>query len=575
MTSTRPRGASLVLTIAGIAGCAHAPAPGAGVASPDASVAAWIDDAFDRLPLALTYRGGRRWRVEWHAEQRPYGTGTTDAEIADLETQTIHLYEPSQEPRSKRAVARAVAFSLLWARDVEVRWSSSPEWTAQNGWRGALTSLMSPLAHAENVDPRGFADPRGLESPRADLASFAARYFFPEPNDDVRCRMLSQARFLGNRLELPEQRCSAFERWARLDRIESVEVGLAAPSTRAAASVFGHLLLRVLYRGGESRVIAFVADVPGEIEDDPFYAVKGLFGGYRARLMERAFEDVYRDYVVHEGRDLRRWRLNVDHEEREALFERIWTLERSGAFDYYFLNQNCASLLVALFNSVLPEGRRIEHAGTIGRDPGTALDGLELAHAADGGPLITYVPEPIKSFAREAREAAGRREALALELARRSPEAASTLAAIEGAAREEVRAEAYRQLVHLGLPAETLESVPRREPEGREPPILDPQHRARGGPASGAARAGGGVDRCAAGEPPARISRSHRPIPISARSSCARSSCSTPPIRSSVAPATRRCGRSWPRWRRAGARPLPSGRGASGWWRTAPGCWRY
>ena len=49
--------------------------------------------------------------------------------------------------------------------------------------------------------------------------------------------------------------CPAFERWADLDRLADVEIVLATPSTAMAASLFGHILLRLVYRdddGGDA-----------------------------------------------------------------------------------------------------------------------------------------------------------------------------------------------------------------------------------------------------------------------------------------------------------------------------------
>ena len=148
------------------------------------------------------------------------------------------------------------------------------------------------------------------------------------PGDDggIGCRLISQARFVRARVTAPigPARCAAFEEWADLDRLAGVEVVLAAPSTAMLGSLFGHLFLRLVYRDGErdagdgdatpahlSRTVAFLADNDVPFTEDPTYAVKGIVGSYAASLHERAFLDVYREYVVVEGRDLRRWRLNL------------------------------------------------------------------------------------------------------------------------------------------------------------------------------------------------------------------------------------------------------------------------
>jgi hypothetical protein len=120
------------------------------------------------------------------------------------------------------------------------------------------------------------------------------------------------------------------------------------------------------------------------------------------------------------------------------------------------LRQNCASLLVELFNSVLPAERRIDHAGAIGQGPGGALDGFSFAKSARGEPLISYIPEPMRSFAREAREADRRRAEVAEELSRSSLAAAAAFASIASEDEEE-RAAAYQRLAELDLPAELVD----------------------------------------------------------------------------------------------------------------------
>lgn len=445
----RSRRAELALLGAAACACAHVPP----AAEPPRTFSRWIDEAFAELPAVLTH-GTIGW--EWHDEIRPHGTGRVDAEIFDPERRVVHVYRPRRP--TEQTVKRAVAFSLAWARDADQGWSSSDRWREQNAWHGFLSSWLAPLPHAGNQDEESYADERGRGSPRADFASFAAHYFFPDRGDDVSCRLLSQATFLAESFDLDAPRCRRFEEWARVDAIDSVEIGLAAPSARAIGSVFGHLLMRVVYldENGEtpavdSKIIAFLADTAGEIDDDPLHPILGIFGGYQARLMERSFADVYRDYVVLEGRDISRWRVNLEPSEVRRLMERIWTLEKSGAFSYRFFSQNCASLLVELFNSVLPEERHVLMGGSVGKAPSLALDGFTFAQAADGGPLVAHLPDPFASMASEAAAAAARRNRLEPELIAAAPGVRAALAPLSSKD-PSVRAKAYAELPNLGAP---------------------------------------------------------------------------------------------------------------------------
>src|SRR5262249_21846643 len=145
-------------------------------------------------------------------------------------------------------------------------------------------------------------------------------------------------------------RCDDFEGWADLDDLAEIEVVLAAPSTAMVGSLFGHVFLRLVYRDEDgdtpphlSRAVAFLADNDVPFEEDPAYAWKGITGAYGATLHERPFLDAYRDYVVVEGRDLRRWRLRLDAGRRRAVMERLWTVAHGARYPYYFFKRNCAT----------------------------------------------------------------------------------------------------------------------------------------------------------------------------------------------------------------------------------------
>ena len=137
-----------------------------------------------------------------------------------------------------------------------------------------------------------------------------------------------------------------------------------------AASLFGHILLRLVYRDDEgatplhiAETMAFLADNDVPFQADRAYALKGIAGYYTASLHERPFLDAYREYVVLEGRDLRRWRLNLSPAERRDLMERLWTAEHASRTSYYFFHRNCATLMLEIVDQVRPSGLAERCAG--------------------------------------------------------------------------------------------------------------------------------------------------------------------------------------------------------------------
>jgi hypothetical protein len=399
-----------------------------------------IEDALARLPRPLTAQRPltivRDPRLPCEADGLPPDAAAFDEAAARGHLCVAATTTGARAPGEAPGLAMQAATMVLFATDVAQRWSDREEWRRLNGWRPALSHLL--FARPANQAREGFAHGGGRRSPRWDLATFAAAYLLDTAAGDahIGCRLMSQAAFLRARLAeiappgdddraraafTGDARgtapvCAGFAAWADLDRLAGVELVLAAPSTVMVGSLFGHVFLRLVYGDGAretpphlARTIAFLADNDAPLTDDPYYALKGILGYYSASLYERSFLDTYREYVVVEGRDLRRWRLNLTADERQVLMERIWTVRQSARLDYYFFRRNCATLMVDLLGDVLPAARAMSTPGLLAAPPASALERFAEAQGRDGRPLIAFVPEPILSLEHEARLASRRR----------------------------------------------------------------------------------------------------------------------------------------------------------------------
>jgi hypothetical protein len=371
-----------------------------------------IASVLRQLPPAIVGRGPNaivRDRTVCEADGLPGDDALLDA------AGVAHLCVPAPEV-GRLDVGRQVALALLFGFDRAVRWSDDAAWRRLNGWARSVTNPLHP--RPDNLSAAGFAAPRGQRSPRWDLATFTVALLLDRPDgadDAVGCRLLSQGAFVRRRLAalgtaagegvFPEARCAAFERWADLDRLADIEVVLATPSTAMVASLFGHVFLRIVYRDDDgetplhvSHTIAFLADNDVPFSADRTYALKGIAGFYAASLHERPFLEAYREYVVLEGRDLRRWRLNLTATERRDLMQRLWTAERAARYSYYFFRSNCATLMLDLIDQIRPPDRPIAVPGLLAAPPASLLEAWARERGADGAPLLQFVPEPLWSF---------------------------------------------------------------------------------------------------------------------------------------------------------------------------------
>ena len=388
----------------------------AGAASPPALAGTWspqerarVEEVLARVPAAILARAPRvvvRDRDACEPDGLP-----SDDDLVDGQGR-VHLCAPG---RGALELGRQVVLALVFGFDREARWSDEPGWRRINAWQ---LSLAHPLhARPDNQSEAAFVAPRGARSPRWDLVSFVSALFVDGgmADDGVGCRLLSQTAFVRRRLAAlgspaapPD--CPAFERWADLDRLADVEIVLATPSTAMAASLFGHILVRLVYRDDDgatplhvSQTVAFLADNDVPFAADRAYALKGIAGYFTASLHERPFLDAYREYVVLEGRDLRRWRLNLSPAERRDLMERIWTAERASRTKYYFFRRNCATLMLDLIDQVRPSGFETDAPGLLAAPPASLLEPLARAKGADGAPFLQFVEEPLHSFDHRAR----------------------------------------------------------------------------------------------------------------------------------------------------------------------------
>lgn len=438
--------------------------------------------------------------LQWHEQARPFGLGDgTDLapEWSD-EGATFHLYAlgPSLEHHASLRVAglRADEFERLWRRraivhalivshDRALGLSAREDFRRAFGWKPALDRLLPPSEHHPSRYVGAFSRVRGREAPGLDLATFAEEALWPPEalrpdsiavDDRVGCQELTKSRWLQSFLRtqlpadaptpLPRGTCPALEAFVDAERLDGLEVVLAAPSRASPESIFGHVMLRPrrpVAEPWQSDATAWVVQLAALVAPRTggfAYLVDGATGGFDNTVMLVPWDEVLRQNQEIEGRSLRRFPLALTHEEQVFVLERVFELERRGYTAYRFFTDNCARSLVELFASALP-GVEIEVPGTLWTMPTEVLDALADARVLRGtsrAPLLSASPIVVPSNEDRAAAALAAREVRLGALRRGSPP--SVWAALEEASEQaldgdpQVRTAAYASFAAVGRP---------------------------------------------------------------------------------------------------------------------------
>lgn len=402
----------------------------------DAPLVEALYEGLQLLPPAMRDVPGGPLELVSNAEPAPFGMGDGDRlpEWSDGRRR-FHLYafsEPADEARAQLRLERLdeAERERLWRRRALIhavvqRWddalglSRRNLWRRLNVWLAPFDRVLTFREEALNRFEGAYSRRRGMASASLDLVTFAEELFAsPEtirpgavdPVESLACQEFGKSRALLSLLHehglAPAPRdpsCSAFERWARLDELESVEVLLVASSGRAPESIFGHILLRPVYASGTRLLgpsfapVVQIAALTGPDDSGPSYLWNGFTGGFSTVVLTSTMGEVAHQSLRHEQRTIRRFRLELTAEERRRVMERVWELERRGYFGYYFFTDNCAAVLVHLINGALPEDRQISLPGRFFTPPTATLDEIAAIRVSGDRPLMTQVPEPFES----------------------------------------------------------------------------------------------------------------------------------------------------------------------------------
>lgn len=238
---------------------------------------------------------------------------------------------------------------------------NDPKWIKLGHYEKALFGYSSSF--------RGglFTHPEGWASPEKELISTLEVIFSDSPEQTKfykrhpQCQFLARRKWLLSKINIhPDDILPCEERvqWKKDLGATSVSVIFASADLSNPASSFGHTFLKLVNPANANNKdlidygVNYAADA--DANDGIFYAVRGLFGGYRGVYTMLPYHQKIREYINLEGRDITEYHLNFTPEETEELIDHLIELEYSSA-PYFFLSDNCSYQILYALDVVRPD----------------------------------------------------------------------------------------------------------------------------------------------------------------------------------------------------------------------------
>lgn len=203
-----------------------------------------------------------------------------------------------------------------------------------------------------------FLSDEGRYNPRAELEAtlqaFTSEHSTESPHPQ--CKFPARKLWLEQNAhaEFPVITCDDFDRWAELDRVDSISMVFATGHFASPASFFGHNFLKINRIDATSylldNAINFGALIPPN-ENPLTYLATGIFGGYEAEYSAEPFYRFLAKYGEKDLRDVWEYKLALSEAQRNLLIAHLWELQNV-RFPYFFFRENCAYHISALLNLI-------------------------------------------------------------------------------------------------------------------------------------------------------------------------------------------------------------------------------
>lgn len=245
----------------------------------------------------------------------------------------------------------------------------SAEWLKINLYYPTWSGMKSRVD-----DPSFFMAGNGPRDPQAELAATIQSAYDEGMAEHSRqpklCRWVARYQYLHRRMrelgfDYLAPHCEGFERWKSGIAREHVSLIFASIYLNSPASMYGHTFLRF----DESKLgefnrlnditVGYTVNSGGDF--GPLFLVRSLTGSFPGNFVSVPYFMKTREYADLENRDLWEYQTDFSPDEIDRMHAFIW--QHSFTYmNYYFFDDNCALMLLAVLEAGRPTLNLIEES---------------------------------------------------------------------------------------------------------------------------------------------------------------------------------------------------------------------
>jgi Domain of unknown function (DUF4105) len=270
--------------------------------------------------------------------------------------------------------SKVYADTIPYIEDLITQAQSKKIWE-QRAWRKLLfipDRFFYSSDHSLISEKSFFFSFDGRNNPEHELVATLKAFNDPMPLNPKKnymhpqCRYAARFHWLVEELKIDPKRmefqpCPELHKFIDYLDYEGVSLVFSNYVADGPGSLFGHTFLR-LHRNTDLQsdsallddIANFSAFVPAV--KSWLYPIKGLSGGYQGRFSVVPYYQKIQEYNNYESRDLWEYRLNLSKKEIRLLELVLWEVGWT-YIDYYYLDDNCAYIMLAVLEAAKPELR--------------------------------------------------------------------------------------------------------------------------------------------------------------------------------------------------------------------------
>ncbi|WP_234996075.1 DUF4105 domain-containing protein [Pseudobacteriovorax antillogorgiicola] len=242
-----------------------------------------------------------------------------------------------------------------------------PQWLRLLHYQKSLFGYESTIDH-----PSFFFHPEGNSDP---VAEKAATIQFMNSGKKLRhkgqyidpiCLFPARYRFLEKFIRRKKPHCEGIAHWRTKLALESISLVYASAYENNPSSLFGHTFIKLNLKRQQgydylNYGLSFAAAL--DPNDGLLYIVKGMVGGYYGVFSLEPYYKMVNEYNLSENRSLWEYEISLSEPQRLLFIEHIWELYQTALIDYYFIDDNCASILLEIIDVLFPNAMLADKTG--------------------------------------------------------------------------------------------------------------------------------------------------------------------------------------------------------------------